>query len=130
MNMAGALLAKDKIEKATVRKQTNGLLKQNLLKKIMKFPPFVWINNLALVPKFSPLVKVKFHERLGDHSLKRTRRPVRTILMMYRSLSLPPIPLLFAVDASTIVLPIQAHSLGLVNPFLPPFSKILIVKRD
>jgi hypothetical protein len=35
MNMAGALLAKDKIEKATVRYETNTLLKKNLLTKIM-----------------------------------------------------------------------------------------------
>jgi len=40
MNMAGELLAKDKIEKATVRYEINILLKQNLLKKIMNSPPF------------------------------------------------------------------------------------------
>jgi len=44
MNMAGALLAKDKIEKVAVRKQINTLLKRNLLKNIMNLPPFSWVN--------------------------------------------------------------------------------------
>jgi hypothetical protein len=40
MNMAGALLAKDKNEKATVRYEISILLKQNFLKKIMNSPPY------------------------------------------------------------------------------------------
>lgn len=80
--MAGALLAKDKTEKDRVRKPTNSLLEQNLLKKIMKSPPFIWVSNSLYVPKSSPFVKLKFRERCGDHFLKRAKRPVGTILMM------------------------------------------------
>lgn len=41
---------------------------------------------------------------------------------------LSPIPLLFAVDTTTVLLAIQARGFGFPDPFLPPFPKVLIIE--
>jgi hypothetical protein len=56
----------------------------------------------------------KCHENAGDRGL----------------FLLAPIPFLFAVDATAVLLAIQAHGLGFPYPFLPPFPEVFIVEGN